>query len=295
LSFECLEIRQLLTVADGNLSPKALRDVVATMGNTPIVIEVLRNDSDPDGSLDVSTVKVSSGPKAGTVEVLASGSVKYSPPMNRFGIDSFFYTVKDDAGAESNEAEVVISVRSIWQNPENPFDVNNDGALSPIDVLRMVNELNQSGSRLLEQPPTGPAAPPPFLDPTGDGYLTPADVLYAINCLNAQSDDSLASFPLPELSVFTGPSEANSATNSNGSTGTPSPTTPSPTQPPDVLLEEDQPAAPTPEQGEGESFAAYTAVAGPSGSVYDRAVDTLLNHDSLDPLLPDSIESLSLL
>lgn len=302
LSFECLEVRQLLTATTGNIPPEAVRDVVATTGNTPIVIEVLRNDTDADGTLDVSTVKISSNPKAGTVEILPSGNVKYTPPLNRFGIDSFFYNVKDDVGAASNEAEVVITVRSIWQNPENPLDVNNDGAVSPIDVLRLVNELNGGGSRLLETPPMAPAAPPPFLDPTGDGYLTPADVLYAINCLNAQSENSQATFPLPELSVFTGPSEASNPVDPNGATGAQSPSSTLPPDnvggsgsPSDVLLEEDKPAPPTPEQGEGESFAAYTAVAGESGSVYDRAVDTLLKQGSLDPLLPGSIESLSLL
>ena len=33
-----------------------------------------------------------------------------------------------------------------WRNPTNPLDVSNDGLISPIDPLQVINELNRAGS-----------------------------------------------------------------------------------------------------------------------------------------------------
>ena len=205
LHFEPLENRRLLAVAPGaNLVPKAFPDAAMTNGNTPAIVDVIRNDYDTDGSLDPTTVQVVGRPKAGTVEVRSDGTVSYRPPANRFGVDSFIYTVQDNLGASSNPANVRIEVRSVWQNPSDALDVNGDGGFSPIDILRVLNELNRRGAGRLEHPPQYPVTPPPFVDVTGDGYLTAADALFAINCLNSQSRaDSLGYCPLPELPVFT--------------------------------------------------------------------------------------------
>lgn len=204
LLFEHLENRRLLAVTAGaNLVPKAFGDAAVTFGNTPVVIDVLLNDYDPDGSIDPSTVEIVGRPKAGTVEVRSDGMVKYEPPLNRFGVDSFIYTVRDNLGAPSNPATVRVEVRSAWQNPSNALDVNGDGDFSPIDILRVINELNRRGAGMLEHPPQSPHLPPPYVDVTGDGYLTAADALFAINCLNSQlRPDSIGYCPLPPLPVF---------------------------------------------------------------------------------------------
>jgi hypothetical protein len=201
LQFECLEGRQLLTVAAPvNVPPRALQDNAVTVGNTPVAIDVLRNDVDPDGSLDQRSVVVSSGPQAGKVALRSDGWVVYTPPAGRLGTDYFFYNVRDNQGALSNGAKVLVSVRSVWQNPDNPFDVNADGDFSPIDILRLLNEINHGGSRPLPQPAVFPVTPPPYADTTGDGLLTPADVILAINCLNShRPGGSLAACQLPPL------------------------------------------------------------------------------------------------
>ena len=205
LHFEPLENRRLLAVSAGaNLVPKAFPDAAMTHGNTSAIVDVIRNDYDTDGSLDPTTVQVVGRPKAGTVEVRSDGTVSYRPPANRFGVDSFIYTVQDNLGASSNPANVRIEVRSVWQNSSDALDVNGDGGFSPIDILRVLNELNRRGAGMLEHPPQYPVTPPPYVDVTGDGYLTAADALFAINCLNSQSRaDSLGYCPLPELPVFT--------------------------------------------------------------------------------------------
>ena len=61
--------------------------------------------------------------------------------------------------------------------------MTNDGLLTPIDALLVINELNRVGGHAL-LPPSGGAAPPPYLDTTGDDFVSPVDALRVINELN---------------------------------------------------------------------------------------------------------------
>lgn len=70
-----------------------------------------------------------------------------------------------------------------WQNPTNHLDVNNDGWVTPIDVLQIINSLNLLGARVF-----GPnESAPPYLDTSGDGQLAPGDALIVINELNRRA------------------------------------------------------------------------------------------------------------
>jgi hypothetical protein len=79
----------------------------------------------------------------------------------------------------------------VWQNAENPMDVDRDGVIAPLDVLLVINELN---GRQWSNPATGilPAELPnvaltAFIDVDGDGFATPSDALRVINELNVRS------------------------------------------------------------------------------------------------------------
>lgn len=76
-----------------------------------------------------------------------------------------------------------LHVRSIWQNPDNPNDINSDGRISPLDVLLLLNELSKSGSRELEMPSPGEESSL-YYDADGDGHISPKDAINLINCLN---------------------------------------------------------------------------------------------------------------
>jgi len=74
-----------------------------------------------------------------------------------------------------------------WLNTSNSEDINNDGIVSPIDALVVINDLNANGAR--ELPPlTDSVNPPPFLDSSGDGWVTSIDALRVINLLNANAE-----------------------------------------------------------------------------------------------------------
>jgi hypothetical protein len=68
-------------------------------------------------------------------------------------------------------------------NLDDPFDVNGDGLVAPLDVLILVNELNLTGPRSLGLGVLGG----PFLDVNEDLELTAADVLAVINRMNQQA------------------------------------------------------------------------------------------------------------
>ena len=74
-------------------------------------------------------------------------------------------------------------------NFSNPYDVNNDGFVSPIDVLILVNSMNTGSSGFLGGGSSGGASGESgangyYLDVNGDSYLSPLDALLVINHLN---------------------------------------------------------------------------------------------------------------
>ncbi|MCA9161826.1 MAG: hypothetical protein KDA62_02560, partial [Planctomycetales bacterium] len=68
-----------------------------------------------------------------------------------------------------------------FRNAFNPFDVNDDGEIAPLDVLLLINHLNQFGAG-----PTDAAGvrPGTFVDTSGDDQVSPIDALLVINHLN---------------------------------------------------------------------------------------------------------------
>ncbi|MHB9077543.1 MAG: Ig-like domain-containing protein [Pirellulaceae bacterium] len=168
-----------------NALPIAVNDSALVQVNVPKTIDVLANDSDPDGQLDPGSIVIT-GPSHGTA-VLVDGKVLYTPNTNFLGNDSFTYTVADEQGSRSNVATVQIRVLVDpypWQNPAWNLDVNADGYVSAVDVLLIINYLNFHGPGDLPVPPTPAFSPPPYLDVSGDNAVYPVDALMVIRYLN---------------------------------------------------------------------------------------------------------------
>ncbi|TVS10400.1 MAG: hypothetical protein EA424_25445 [Planctomycetaceae bacterium] len=77
---------------------------------------------------------------------------------------------------------------SSYTNPRDAFDVNNDGLVTPQDVLVMINDMNQYGARTLGEWVPGSL----YLDVNADGDFTPADILAVINRLNDDASGGTA-------------------------------------------------------------------------------------------------------
>lgn len=87
-------------------------------------------------------------------------------------------------GVLGTSIELVItdSDPAYWTNPANRFDVNNNGAADPLDVLTIINEINLGGVRALN--PNFDLGLP-FVDVNANGLIDPLDVLAIINEINS--------------------------------------------------------------------------------------------------------------
>lgn len=95
-----------------NRNPIANDDVAATSG-PPVIIDVLANDSDPDGD-PLSIVSITT-PVSGTA-VISGNSVTYTPALGIFAIDQFSYTISDGRGGMATAA-ISINVTTIISPP----------------------------------------------------------------------------------------------------------------------------------------------------------------------------------
>lgn len=98
-----------------NVTPVARDDSATVAQGYEVAIDVLANDSDPDGSIDPATVEVFNPPAAGSTDVdPVTGVITYTHDGGPATSDSFTYTVKDNGGATSNAAAVSITA---FNNP----------------------------------------------------------------------------------------------------------------------------------------------------------------------------------
>jgi FtsP/CotA-like multicopper oxidase with cupredoxin domain len=97
-----------------NQPPVAVKDTFTVARNsTGNILNVLANDSDPDGNLDPSTVEIVVAPnKGGTATPnTTNGTVSYTPMTNFRGSENFSYRVQDSGGLWSNTVVVRVNVK----------------------------------------------------------------------------------------------------------------------------------------------------------------------------------------
>lgn len=141
---------------------------------------------------DLTIIAVEAPNQGGTASISADGQrVIYVPAHGYQGDETFAYTLIDGGGNRAS-ANITLHVLPSWYNLRNPYDVNDDSHVSPIDALIVINDLNQNHSRLLLDPPNGA----PFLDVDNDGYVRPLDALLVINELNRNSSGEAEGEPL---------------------------------------------------------------------------------------------------
>jgi large repetitive protein len=100
-------------------APTANDDTATTPRNTPVTIDVLANDTDPDN--DELSILSASEPQNGTVELLFNGfenrttSLTYTPDEGFTGTDTFTYSMTDSDGFNEGDggdtATVTVTVQ----------------------------------------------------------------------------------------------------------------------------------------------------------------------------------------
>ncbi len=129
-----------VTQAGGtNSPPVANPDTTTTPENTPVTIDVIDNDTDPDGhTLTVTHVngtQIAQGNPPltvtnGSVTLNASGQLIFTPDAGYTGPATFTYTI-DDANGGTDTATVTVNVT---QTPTTGVDTDNDGVDDQIDI-----------------------------------------------------------------------------------------------------------------------------------------------------------------
>jgi hypothetical protein len=121
--------------------PVAQNDSAVCAINKSVQVNVLATDTAAPGeTLNVSSVTITSAPQHGTASVnTTNGAVTYQPAGGYSGSDGFQYTVRDDLGAQSNQATVSIRVQ--------PAPVaNNDTATVKANQSVTINVLSNDSS-----------------------------------------------------------------------------------------------------------------------------------------------------
>lgn len=165
---------------------------------------LLRNDSDADGDAIAVDLITIDGPTQGTLDVLSDGTFTYTNTSGTVGgQDSFTYRVVDATGRFSDTVTVNLNLnQSRYQNPLEDLseDVNADGEVTAIDVLRIINFLSRafvtSSSNFVPVSEIG-APPPDYYDTNGNGRVSASDAVLVINRLSEDrtgSAESTASF-----------------------------------------------------------------------------------------------------
>ncbi|SEG04631.1 Ig-like domain-containing protein [Marinobacterium lutimaris] len=101
-----------------NLAPIAKDDSAITDAGSAVTINVLANDSDPDGDA-LNLVTVSEGGK-GSVRINADGTLTFTPAKNFKNFDSFSYTISD--GSLTATATVTVTLATDTSSGDSTTD-----------------------------------------------------------------------------------------------------------------------------------------------------------------------------
>lgn len=108
-----------VSVINLNSPPTAINDTATTNEDTLANINVLANDTDPDG--DNLTV-ISTSATNGAVTIQADNSLNYQPNSNFNGTDTITYQINDPSGATSS-ANVTVTVTPVNDAPVAVVDI----------------------------------------------------------------------------------------------------------------------------------------------------------------------------
>ncbi|MBL8821071.1 MAG: tandem-95 repeat protein [Planctomycetia bacterium] len=116
-----------ITVTPQADDPIAVNDAANVDEGGNVVINLASNDSDPDGSLDLTTIIITQQPAHGSIQVNNDGTVTYLHDGSESTTDSFQYTIKDTEGNTSNAATVTVTIAPV---NDDPVAVNDEATVA---------------------------------------------------------------------------------------------------------------------------------------------------------------------
>ncbi|MEM7545165.1 MAG: Ig-like domain-containing protein [Pseudomonadota bacterium] len=146
-------------------TPDAVADSAFVTEDQSVLIDVLSNDSDPDGT-PITIVDVSA-PANGTVLVDDGGTasdpsddrILYTPDADFFGTDSFTYTLQNGPGGRSTATVTVIVAGVDDDAPVAVDDISTTRPGQPVQIAVLANDSDPDGDEItiagIEQPANG--------------------------------------------------------------------------------------------------------------------------------------------
>jgi len=96
-----------------NQPPTVNDDFAAVIQEGRALVNVLANDVDTDGGINIYSINITSQPSNGTAFVQTNGLIIFTPAPGFFGTDSATYTVEDYFGQVSVEATLTVETTAI--------------------------------------------------------------------------------------------------------------------------------------------------------------------------------------
>ncbi|MCR8551206.1 Ig-like domain-containing protein [Salipiger sp. P9] len=160
-------------------APEAADDTATTEAGTATLIDILGNDTDPDG--DMLIVDRLGDPENGSIELTEDGLL-YQPNADFVGTDTFDYRVSDgNGGSDTATVTVNVTESDINGDPEAAPDIASTGVDEALIIEVLSNDTDTDGDPLVVES-AGPA---------GNGtveVLTDGTVLYTPNTGYSGSD-----------------------------------------------------------------------------------------------------------
>ncbi len=137
-----------------NRPPVASDDTATTAFATPVTIDVLANDGDPDRDpLAIASV----APPANGTAAISGNAIVYTPAATFAGVDRFTYTISDGRGGSATAA-VTITVAARPNRPPVAVDDTATAAFqSPVAINVLANDSDPDGDPLAISGVTTPA------------------------------------------------------------------------------------------------------------------------------------------
>jgi len=153
-----------------NSPPRAAPDSGAVEEDGTVFIDVLSNDSDPDGD----TIRVlNTGPPSYGSAVNMGKRVKYSPSLNYHGTDTFTYTVIDSRG-NTARGSVTVTVKPVNDPPSLEQQSVNTNTDTPVNIRIMAADPDNDEIEytIVSQPQHGAlgGTPPQFVYTPDKGF-----------------------------------------------------------------------------------------------------------------------------
>ncbi len=163
-----LTTSQTFTWTVTNPAPTAVNDTATTDEDTSVDINVLANDTDPDG--DPLTVTMATALN-GTVTIAPDGTLTYVPDANFNGSDTITYVISDGNGGTSTAA-VDVTVNAVNDPPVAVDDVATTNEDTPVTIGVLGNDTDIDGDPLTVTAATSPDGTV-VINPDGTITFTP--------------------------------------------------------------------------------------------------------------------------